>query len=317
MWEPMPLTRKDKVATAGSCFAQHLGHNLKLRGAQFMDMEPAPPVFADTTDARRFGFGVFSCRTGNIYTTRQLLHLMEEATGRRETPRDVVWKAGERFVDALRPNIDPVGQDTPSDVRKLRQAHLAAVRRMFEELDVMVFTLGLTEAWENRETGTIYPAAPGTIAGHYDPDKHGFVNFGFPEVLADLEKSWALLREINPSARMLLTVSPVPLIATASPDHVLVATTHSKSILRAVAGEMAQRHDDIHYFPSYEIITAPAGGGRFFDPDQRGVNPVGVSFVMQQFFSGPLALEFGTGQPGAAADLDVVCDEEAMLRAEK
>lgn len=40
---------------------------------------------------------------------------------------------------------------------------------MFATLDVFVFTLGLTEGWEAVEDGTMFPMAPGTVAGSYDP----------------------------------------------------------------------------------------------------------------------------------------------------
>ena len=40
----------------------------------------------------------------------------------------------------------------------------------------------------------------------------------------------------TPKLRILLTVSPVPLTATAGDDHVLLATTYSKSVLRAGRG---------------------------------------------------------------------------------
>src|SRR5690606_33133300 len=79
IWSGIPLSREDRVATAGSCFAQHIGHHLARRGAAFMDMEPAPPLFGTDAEARRWGFGVFSCRYGNIYTTRQLIQLFDEA----------------------------------------------------------------------------------------------------------------------------------------------------------------------------------------------------------------------------------------------
>ena len=42
---------------------------------------------------------------------------------------------------------------------------------------------------------------------------------------------------MNPKARLVLTVSPVPLAATASGSHVLPATIYSKSVLRAAAQE--------------------------------------------------------------------------------
>ena len=45
-----------------------------------------------------------------------------------------------------------------------RDHHLAMVRQMFEECDVFVFTLGLTEGWASSVDGAVYPLAPGTVA---------------------------------------------------------------------------------------------------------------------------------------------------------
>lgn len=239
LWEPMPLLKSDKIATAGSCFAQHIGNNLANRGAVWMDMEPPPPIFATVSEARRWGYSVFSCRYGNIYTTRQLIQLFDEAFGNRK-PLESVWEKDGRFFDALRPSVDPVGQINPETVVTLRALHLAAVRKMFANLDVFVFTLGLTEGWELIEDGTMFPMAPGTLAGQYEPSRYTFHNLRQSEIREDLINFWERLRTVNSNARMLLTVSPVPLAATATQNHVLVATTYSKSVLRAVAGELGR-----------------------------------------------------------------------------
>lgn len=312
LWQPMPLRKSDKIATGGSCFAQHIGNNLAARGAAFMDMELAPPVFSSTAEARKCGYGVFSCRYGNVYTTRQLLQLFDEAHGSR-TPVEQVWEKEGRFYDALRPSVDPVGQDSPETVLALRSQHLAAVRKMFAALDVFVFTMGLTEGWESTRDGTMFPVAPGTIAGAYNPDRHVFRNLRATEIRADLLAFWERLRTVNPDARVLLTVSPVPLAATATENHVLVATTYSKSVLRAVAGELAEEVADIHYFPSYEIISSHPARGMFFEPDLRNVNSFGVDYVMSHFFSGPLAAEFGSRPKALPGDeLELICDEEKL-----
>jgi hypothetical protein len=309
LWRPMPLRKADRIATAGSCFAQHIGNNLAARGAAIMDMEPAPPLFASATEARRWGYGVFSCRYGNIYTTRQLIQLFDEAHGTR-TPAERVWNKQGRFYDALRASVDPVGQDSAETVLALRTRHLAAVRRMFVTLDVFVFTMGLTEGWESTEDGTMFPVAPGTVAGTYDPERHVFRNLRAAEIRADMLTFWDRLRAVNPGARMLLTVSPVPLAATATDNHVLVATTYSKSVLRAVAGELAEDVADIHYFPSYEIISSHPSRGMFYEHDLKNVNTFGVNFVMSHFFSGALADEFGNvPQDPAEEDLELICDE--------
>lgn len=311
LWQPFALKKANRVATAGSCFAQHIGHNLMARGANFIDCEPAPAFLADAENARRFGYGVFSCRYGNIYTSRQLLQLFQEAFGTR-TPEEVVWTKQGRFFDALRPGVNPVGHASAEDVITMRKSHLHAVKQMFEDVDLFVFTMGLTEGWEAKSDGTVYPMAPGTACGEFDPTKYQFRNLRYNDIAEDMINFRRLLKEVNSQARILLTVSPVPLMATASDDHVLVATSYSKSVLRAVAGDLAHDHADVYYFPSFEIISTHPFRGSFFEPDLREVNQVGVNLVMDHFFSGPLAAEFGGVMNAVEEELDLICDEEAL-----
>lgn len=311
LWQPFALQKTAKVATAGSCFAQHIGRNLKARGASYMDYEPAPPFFSDGAAARRFGYGIFSCRYGNIYTSRQLVQLFQEAFGMR-SPLELVWSKQSRFFDALRPGVNPVGHTSVEQILAARKDHLNAVRQMFEEVDLFVFTMGLTEGWEAKSDQTMYPMAPGTACGEFDSSKYEFRNLRVGEVSDDMLLFRRLLREVNPTARILLTVSPVPLMATASDQHVLLATSYSKSVLRAVAGEMAEDCDNVFYFPSFEIISTHPFRGSFFEPDLREVNQMGVNLVMDHFFTGPLAAEFANGSHHTEEEVDLVCDEASL-----
>ena len=269
------------VATAGSCFAQHIAGRLRAHGIQVLDAEPPPPGLSES-QAKAHGYLLYSARYANIYTCRQLLQLAREAHG-LWTPADAIWQKDGRFFDALRPSVEPGGLDSPEEVQAHRAEHLAHVREVLSQADVLVFTLGLTEAWVHRSSGTVYPTAPGTLAGEFDPERHAFVNFGVSEVLADFLALRSLLLQHRPGLRFLLTVSPVPLTATATDDHVLVATTHSKSVLRAVAGELAATLPDVDYFPSYEIIASPFSRGSFYEDNLRNVTPEGVDAVMRVF----------------------------------
>jgi hypothetical protein len=156
---------------------------------------------------------------------------------------------------------------------------------MFESLDIFVFTLGLTECWLSTLDGAAYPVAPGTAGGVYDPARHHFHNFNVDEIVNDMSTFLNKLALVNPSARMILTVSPVPLVATAAPQHVLVSTVYSKSVLRVAAEEIQGRYAGVQYFPSYEIITGPHSGGRYFGADKRSVTEYGVAQVMKVFMA--------------------------------
>lgn len=315
-----PVTREMRIATVGSCFAQHVGRALRGAGFDVIDAEPLPPAVPDAL-ANRFGYRLFSARYGNVYTARQFAQLLAEAYG-EVTPAEPVWRRGDRFFDAQRPGVEPDGLKTAADVLRHRAAHLGCVRRAFEAADLVVFTFGLTEAWVHRETGTVYPTAPGTIAGSFDPDLYAFRNYDAFEVLADFEEVRARLKRKNPALKFLVTVSPVPLTATASGDHVEVATCYSKSVLRAVCGMIVQRFDDVDYFPSYELITSQSARGAYYEPNQRNVTAIGVATAMRTFLAGqgidaasPAAGRKGSPRRAAARTAAEDVCEEALLEA--
>lgn len=304
-----------RIGTAGSCFAQHIGRELRAKGFDFIDVEPPPPILRPAAHAP-FGYGIYSARYGNVYTTRQLLQLLQRALGEFE-PVESAWTLDGGCVDPFRPTIEPEPLKDREEVEVMRRHHLSQVAKLFERIDVFVFTLGLTEAWVDVRDGSVYPVAPGVSGGTYDPSIHRFVNFAHHQVRADLEAFVSRVRVINPRMRFLLTVSPVPLMATATDQHVIPATVYSKSVLRSVAGIMSDRYRYVDYFPSYEIISSHVMRGGFYNADMRTVNRSGVEHVMRQFFA-EHAPPQATGDAAAAAtgtlpdEDDVVCDEELL-----
>lgn len=302
---------EDRIATAGSCFAQHISRTLQNEGYDFLITEPGEA-------ARQYG--VYPARFGNIYTPRQLLQLFQRAYG-LFTPREGEWMQGSAWVDPFRPQVEPGGFASLEALQTDRDFHLAAVRTMFETADVFIFTLGLTEAWISKEDGAVFPSAPGVAGAPAVADHIGPHNFTVAEVFEDLQAFAALARTLNPGLRILLTVSPVPLIATFTDQHVLTATTWSKAVLRAAAGMAAEADPLIDYFPSYEIVTGAHNGHRFWADDLRSVTPEGVAVVMAEFKRAYLGGVVAAPGPNHAAPPDrraehealteVICDEEA------
>lgn len=317
-----------RVATAGSCFAQHIARHLRKSGYNYFIAEPGHDLLPMKV-REAANYGLFSARYGNIYTTRQLWQLFERAYGRFEPEEDVWHESADVVLDPFRPTTQPGGYISEEEMRIDRSQHLAAVRHMFETLDVFVFTLGLTECWRATSDGAVFPLCPGVEGGVFDPARHVFYNQPVEDVIADLTAFRSALAEVNPRAQIILTVSPVPLVATAEPGaHVLAATSYSKSVLRVAADTLRQRFDNVHYFPSYEIITGAFNRGAYFADDLRNVLETGVSHVMRLFMQHATGVETTATQsqtansntPGAdylsAAEqmVEVECDEIALDR---
>ncbi|MHA3977967.1 GSCFA domain-containing protein [Halovulum sp. GXIMD14794] len=323
IWVPRaPIDRTTRIATYGSCFAQHFSRRLVKRGFQWLDMESAPSV-ATPEVATTYNYGIYSSRTGNIYTAASLRQWLEWADV-KSVGDDEAWQEGDRWYDPFRPAIEPNGFSSREELMNSRRTTIRAFRKSAKRADLFVFTLGLTEAWVNKKRGTIYPVCPGTVAGNFDASEHVFENFDYVRVLDDMRAAIAVLRRINPDTRVLLTVSPVPLTATATNQHVLVATTYSKSVLRAVAGTLQAELDCVDYFPSYEIVTSSLNSRDFFAENKRSVTADGVDFVMARFFEcigeaseeliSPAPDEQRHGRPRSKARSEdrLTCEEELL-----
>lgn len=300
---PFAISPDDAVATAGSCFAQHISRALVQRGYHYLVTEKGQGE----------SYGVFPARFANIYSVRQLAQLFDRAYGRFQ-PVDEAWPlAGGRWADPFRPRIEPEGFATREALLADREIHLAAVRAMFERCEVFIFTLGLTEAWVSTQDGAVFPLARGVVAEGAEEAGYVFHNFTVAEMTADLKRFIDQLREVNPDVKVILTVSPVPLIATYEPRHVLVSTAYSKAALRVVAEETSRSVSNTAYFPSYEIITGPHSRGAYFADDLREVTPEGVAQVMD-VFARHFLVEADDAEENArhGALAGVICDEDLL-----
>lgn len=291
---PFKIDRSTRIATAGSCFAQHIARYLSNSGFCYLVTERAHPMIPKVV-AEKHQYGLFSARYGNIYTTRQLLQLFKRAQG-SFLPDESIWVGPNGgFVDPFRPTVQTF--HSRAELLADQSRHLEAVRGLFESLDVFVFTLGLTECWVSRSDGAAFPVCPGVSGGSFDGTQHAFLNLGVDDVVGDLQEFLGLLRTVNPSARLILTVSPVPLAATAGSDHVMSATCYSKAVLRVAAHRSCTEMPNVGYFPAFEIITGQHARGRYYAKNLRDVEPEGVKHVMRVFFKHVAGEDLAAAQP--------------------
>lgn len=273
--EPL-LKKKDKVTSAGSCFASNLVPFIESAGLKYLRTEKIPTIFSELGE--NLGYSNFSAAYGNIYTSRQLLQLYLRSLGEYK-PHESYWKIEAKFIDPFRPGLKYPASSI-EEFSFLSKSHLLATREAFETADVFVYTFGLTEGWINKKDGATYPTCPGTISGTFSDKKYQFKNFTVDEIISDMSVFIEKLRTRNPKVRFILTVSPVPLVATATSNHVLTASTYSKSVLRIAAEELSRNFSNVNYFPAFEIITGPQAPDDFFESDKRNVSSKGVDFVM-------------------------------------
>lgn len=259
----------DKIFCIGSCFARELETSLARLGFSVLSVIRGLPQSPNrrTSDAGMFNkYNVASIRNELLWA------IAEESPYHHdhvfiETEGDLLEDyqlAGQNYADE------------PQHARAFREAFNKSFS-LITEADVVVVTLGLSEAWFDRETGLYLNASvPPKLVKRY-PHRFELHVLDYHDTLKMLEESYELLqRGLSPGFRLLVTVSPVPLLATFRDQDVLVANTYSKAVLRSAVEQFSSGKENVAYFPSLEFVTLS-------DPrrvwDKRDFRHVDRSFV--------------------------------------
>lgn len=270
-----PVLRKDApIAVMGGALAAALIAPLTAAGFQPIAAERRHPILADIAgedpEYEAFGNG-----HGEIHSARAFRQLIERAA-RTFAPTEDRWHEDGRVVDAFRPNLRyAAASDIEFDVLQAR--HLNTVRAALRRAGTVLVALSASEIWEARADGAVFPHWGDGGERRFDAERHRVRVVTVEESVADLTAAAAALRELNPTARIVMMISPEPQPATASPHHVVAAAVLGKAVLR-IAIETVAQAGDLWYFPALEIagvgapMAAYPGGGAIPDAVVRTVS---------------------------------------------
>lgn len=247
------ITPETNIVAFGSCFAAHITAWLTER--DFSVLTPKDSAWGKTYIAR-FGEGM-----ANSHAVLQQFEWALE---------------GKAFAETLWHDKNAELQDYNEEIRQQTKAALLAS-------DVFIITLGLSEVWSHKATGDVFwRAVPQDV---YDPALHEFRVSTHAENLANLQEIHRIIRKHKPDAKIIFTLSPIPLVATFRPVSCITANAASKAILRAALDEflrMAQPADaNLFYWPSYEIIMDVFPNR--WSEDRRHIKPKILDYVMTLF----------------------------------
>ena len=313
---------QDTVYAIGSCFARNIERALALAGQ---------PVLSRGIDLGPVGRGLDDPDNFfNKYSIHSVLQDIRWALDRDSHPgADLIYPLGPgRYVDA---QLGMARLDHPLPaILDFRTRYLDALAAV-AVADVIVLTLGYVETWFDRKLGLWLNVMPPATLVKAEPERFEFRVLSHADVLAALEELHALLsRHRAKPLKMLVTVSPVPLLSTFRDMDVLVANAYSKSVQRAALEAFVAAHPGVDYFPSYEAVTLSDPAIAWTQGDLRHVNPALVQRIMDTVLQAylhagpapaPAAPLPGPVDPDAKAEVAAVPeaasrgDEVARLRA--
>jgi len=269
---------EDKFYAIGSCFARGLESALAKHK---IAVESAAPEFARLKVAAKHkassGLGFI-----NKYNTFSILNELRWALDPAAVfPVKSIAQVTEcAWSDPhTNPTLELAGFEETLERRRLMQK----VTKRIINCRAVIITLGLVEVWRDLEADVYINSTPVPPLLQTQGDRYEFRLTSFVDNWANLEAIHALMsRYGHPDFRIVITVSPVPLMTTFSKMDVVLANTYAKSLLRSVAQEWAAAHDNVDYFPSYEIVQN-SDRAAAWESDLRHVRGAGADQIMELF----------------------------------
>jgi hypothetical protein len=252
-WEPAApfLTPQTRITAFGSCFASNISTWLARRNYRVLNKSE------DAGDAHvvRMGEGMV-----NSFVIRQQFEWAWE----NKVFEQALWHGYK---------AEEFGYD--EDIR-------LQTKKLFDETDVFILTFGLSEVWYDDVTQNVFWRTIPKDA--YDPARHKFRVSSVNENRDNMRAIYDLIKIHRPDAKIIFTLSPVPLVATFRDASCITANCVSKSVLRVALDEIMRETRDegiLHYWPSYELMADVFSYP--YKPDRRHLKTETLNYIMTLF----------------------------------
>lgn len=266
------IGKDDTIFAIGSCFARNVEKSLEAAGKRVLSREfELGEIGESLGDAANFF---------NKYSIHSVANEVRWALERDTFPgADLIYPMGRgRFCDS---QLGMAKLEFPlDDILAFRHRYLDAMAQV-ATADVVILTLGYVETWYDTKLGLYLNVPPPNPLIKEEPDRFEFRVLSYSDVLDGLNEIYDLLvKHRKKPLKMLVTVSPVPLLSTFRNMDVLVANAYSKSVQRAALDEFLLGKDGVDYFPSYEYVTLSNPSIAWSRGDYRHVSPDVINRIM-------------------------------------
>lgn len=304
------IGREDTIFAIGSCFARNVERALEAADMRVLSREFAlGPVGESLDDAANFY---------NKYSIHSVLNEIKWALERDSFPgADILYPIGESvFADAQ------LGmarlEYSIAEILEFRHKYLDGMAQV-AQADVIILTLGYVETWYDTKLDLYLNVLPPVQAIRAEPNRFEFRVLSYGDIMKGLDDLYTLLmKHRTKPLKMLITVSPVPLLATFRDMDVLVANAYSKSVQRAALDEFLLDKSGVDYFPSYEFVTLSDPTVAWTKRDYRHVSDDLVDRIMANVIDRYVTDEAAPAAPPVETSSDqVVLTLRDLSRQEK
>lgn len=161
--------------------------------------------------------------------------------------------------------------------------------QLIKSSNVFIITLGVAPAFFDRETGEFQLPRPTTLNSRVLAEKYIFRTTTVEENVDNVMYLIDFVRSISPEIKIVITVSPVPILASFEFESCVQADCLSKSVMRLVAHEVVNNRglQNIIYWPSFEVFRwGGSNASSFYSADDGAawhVSEAKVSSTVEAF----------------------------------
>jgi hypothetical protein len=237
-----------KTLLAGSCFAQEMG--LRMNHAGFQTNLNSHGILFNPISIKNSLEDIIKCKT---YTEKDLLQF------------DNLWHSFNHHGSFSGTDISTVLNNINSSIR---QAHKDLL-----EADTLIVTFGSAWVYEWAENGKIVANCHKVPQQNFNRRK-----LGVNEIISELSSVLDRIADLNPSIKVILTISPVRYLKEG-----FVENNWSKATLNIAVHELIRRFDFTSYFPAYELVIDDLRDYRFYAEDMVHPSKQAVDYVWNKF----------------------------------
>lgn len=245
---PFNIDLKDSILSLGSCFAENVGQ--KLADYKFaISINPFGTLFNPMSIFKLVGKAALNEGIGSmgIVESQGVFHHYDLHSHLSKLHK-------EELLENSNKRLQQLGVHLP-------------------EISIFIYTFGTSIVYELKETGEIVANC------HKIPSsKFNRRLLEIDEIVHGFKVNYDQLKSINKNARFILTVSPVR-----HQKESFEQNNVSKSILRIACEKIALIHDEVEYFPAFEIMMDELRDYRFYTKDMLHPNSVATEFIWQKF----------------------------------
>lgn len=295
------IDSKTPISSAGSCFAYEIAYSFQRRNFNYVvtesAMEPDNGIlaFGRHHECEDQKYARFSANWGLLFNTANLRQMAERAFGVKEPKRilsKITRRKSQLFLN-IPPSedkdislwVDPFREDviftSVEAYEKNYPIHSAKCREALMKAKIFIATIGLVEAWEVVEDGSVISYNPQSTLPLIALTRPKLLSV--KENIENMQQFIDVIRKFNPEMKFIFTLSPISLTATFRHDdqHVITADGYSKANLRVAIEEVVKANEGAYYFPSFEFVNRCVKDP--WDADERHVKNETVKKVMQLF----------------------------------